>query len=272
MPSHNGIEGVFSAHRLFLLLRRDLAHGYRAVLIAMAAVGGFLLVLSFLSMLGRSGQDFYTPFYIGLLFLGGFLFSSGAFKEMHQQGSGPFYLTLPGTTLEKLVSKLLVTSAGYAAAVLIFMTGASALSELVNRAVFAAGHAWFNPFSAANLMSAAWYLVLQSLFLLGSVWFRKVVFLKILLAENIVAVGLAIVAAVIIRLTFWGFFTGGHLRPEVIQIFSKGFGNVVVNGHSAEALTHGTQVFFTIGRVLFWAAFAPVCWVAAYFRLRETEV
>jgi hypothetical protein len=45
-----------------------------------------------------------------------------------------------------------------------------------------------------------------------------------------------------------------------------------VNGHSAEALTHGTQVFFTIGRVLFWAAFAPVCWVAAYFRLRETEV
>lgn len=133
---HNMIEGVFNPQRLFLLLRRDFAHGYRAVLTAMAAVGGVLIVLSFLSMLGRAGQDFYTPFYVGLLFLGGFLFSSSAFREMHQQGSGSFYLTLPGTTLEKLLSKLLVTSVGYAAAVLVFMTGASAVSELLNRAVF----------------------------------------------------------------------------------------------------------------------------------------
>jgi hypothetical protein len=269
---HNIIERVFSPRRLFLLLRRDFAHGYRAVLIAMAAVGGILIVLSFLSMLGRPGQDFYTPFYVGLLFLGGFLFSSGAFKEMHQQGSGPFYLALPGTTLEKLVSKLLVTSVGYAAAILVFMTGASALSELLNRAVFGAGHTWFNPFSLANLKSAAVYLVCQGLFLLGSVWFRKVVFLKILLAENIVVAGLAIFAAVIFRVTFGGLFTGGHLRPEVIHIFSQGLGNVVVNGQAAEALNRGSQVFLTIVRVLFWGAFAPVCWVAAYFRLQETEV
>ncbi|MFI5367916.1 MAG: hypothetical protein ACHQ1F_02770 [Spirochaetia bacterium] len=269
---HKAIEGVFNPQRLFLLLRRDLAHGYRAVLTAMAAVGGILIVLSFLSMLGRAGQDFYTPFYVGLLFLGGFLFSSGAFKEMHQQGSGPFYLTLPGTTLEKLLSKLLVTSLGYAAAVLLFMTGASAVSELLNRAVFGAGHTWFNPLSQVNLKSAAVYLVLQSLFLLGSVWFRKVVFLKIVLAENIVVIGLAILAAIIFRVTFAGFFSGSHLKPEVIQMFSQGFGNVVVNGHAAEAFNRGSQVFLTILRVLFWAAFAPVCWVAAYFRLRETEV
>lgn len=271
---HNtiGIEGTFSPRRLYLLLRRDLAHGYRAVLIAMAAVGGVLIVFSFLSMLGRPGQDFYTPFYVGLLFLGGFLFSSSAFKEMHQQGSGPFYLTLPGTSVEKLVSKLFVTSVGYAAAVLVFMTGASALSELINRAVFGAGHAWFDPFSLTNLKSAAVYLVCQSVFLLGSVWFRKVVFLKILLAESIVVVGLMIIGAVTFRLAFWGLFTGGHLRPEVIQIFSQGFGNVTVNGQAAEALNRGSQVFLTIVRVLFWAALAPVCWVAAYFRLQETEV
>jgi hypothetical protein len=152
------------------------------------------------------------------------------------------------------------------------MTGASVVSELLNGAVFSTGHSLFNPFSTANLKSAAVYLVLQSLFLLGSVWFRKVVFLKILLAENIVAVGLAIMAAIIFRLAFGGLFTGGHLRPEVVQIFSQGFGSVTVNGHAAEALNRGSQAFFTIARVLFWAGFAPVCWVAAYFRLRETEV
>jgi hypothetical protein len=269
---HNAVEHVFNPRRLFLLLRRDFAHGYRAVLTAMAAVGGVLLVLSFLSMLARAGGDFYTPFYVGLLFLGGFLFSSSVFKEMHQQGSGPFYLTLPGTTFEKLLSKLLVTSVGYAAAILIFMTGASALSELLNRAVFGAGHTWFNPFSGATLTSAAHYLVWQSLFLLGSVWFRKVVFLKIILAEVVVAIGLGITAAIILRLVFWGFFSAGHLRPEMMQMFSQGFGNFTVNGQVAEAFNRGSQVFLTIVRVLFWGALAPVCWVAAYFRLRETEV
>jgi hypothetical protein len=272
MHDMDGFEGVFSPRRLVLLLRRDLVHGYRAVLIAMAAVGGILIVFSFLSMLGRAVQDFYTPYYVGLLFLGGFLFSSGSFKEMHQQGSGPFYLTLPGTTLEKLVSKLLVTSVGYAAAVLVFMAGASALSELLNRAVFGAGHIWFDPFSLPILKSAAAYLVCQGLFLLGSVWFRKVVFLKTLLAENIVVIGLAIIAAIIFRLTLGGLFSGGHPRPEVVQLFSHGFGNVTVNGHAADALNRGSHVFLTIARVLFWGAFAPVCWVAAYFRLQETEV
>jgi len=266
------IERVFNPRRLFLLLRRDLAHGYPAVLTAMAAVGGILVVLSFLSMLGRAGQDFYTPFYVGLLFLGGFLFSSGAFKEMHQQGSGPLYLTLPGTTLEKFLSKLLVTSVGYAAAVLVFMTGAAALSELLNRAFFGAGHTWFNPFSAANLKSALFYLVLQGLFLVGSVWFRKVVFMKIILVENIVLIGLAILTAIIFRIAFSGLFSGSHLKPEVIQMFSHGLGNVTVNGQAADAFNRGSQVFLTILRVLFWAAFAPVCWLAAYFRLRETEV
>ena len=130
----------------------------------------------------------------------------------------------------------------------------------------------FNPFSPANLKSAAIYLVLQSLFLLGSVWFRKVVFLKIILAENIVVIGCAILAALIFRIAFSGFFSGSHLKPEVIQMFSQGFGNVVVNGHAAEAFNRGSQAFLTILRVLFWGAFAPFCWVAAYFRLRETEV
>jgi hypothetical protein len=272
MHELNGIERLFSVRRLFLLLRRDFAHGYQAVLIAMAAVGGSLLVLSFLSMLGRPGQEFYSPFYAGLLFLGGFLYTSGAFREMHAQGSGAFYLTLPGTTLEKLLSKLLVTSVGYTAAVLVFVTGMSALSEILNRALFSTGHSLFNPLSPVTLKMAAWYLVLQSAYLLGSVWFRKVVFLKTLLAEIVVGIGVAIAAVVIFRVAFGGIVAGGHLRPEVSQFFSLEDGSFSLNGHAVDSLTRIAQVFSTIARVLLWGAFAPVCWVAAYFRLRETEV
>lgn len=191
---------------------------------------------------------------------------------MHQPGSGPFYLTLPGTLVEKLVSKLLVSSVGFAVATLLFMGGISALSELINRAIFGAGHNLFNPVAPQNLHSAAIYLVFQSIYLLGSIWFRKVAFLKTVLAQNIVGIGVAIIAMVIFRLVLGSLFSGSGPRPEVMNMFSLNFGSGTFNSQGSGAFAQGAQVFYTIARVCFWGLLAPFCWVAAYFRLRETEV
>ncbi len=272
MDERNGFEAVFSPRRLFLLLKRDFVHGYRGVLVAMAAVGGVLLLISLLSMLGRPGGDFYTPFYVGLLALGGLISTSSVFREVHQAASGPFYLTLPGTLLEKLVSKLLVSSIGFAAATLLFMAGISALSELINRAVFGAGHLWFNPVAVENLHRAAIYLVFQSIYLLGSIWFRKVAFLKTVLAQSIIGMAVVIVMMVIFRLVLGSLFTRGGMNLDLGRMFSGNFSQFSLNGQNSAVLTHGAQVFGTIFRVCFWALLAPFCWVAAYFRLRETEV
>ena len=274
MGERNGIETVFSPRRLFLLLKRDFVHGYRGVLIAMAAVGGLMLLISLVSMLGRPGGDFYMPFYVGLLVLGGLISTSSAFRELHQPASGPFYLTLPGTMVEKLVSKLLVSSLGFAAATLLFMGGISALSELINRAVFGAGHRWFNPVAVENLHIAALYLVFQSIYLLGSIWFHKVAFLKTVLAQSIIGIGIFIIAMVILRVVLGNLFMRAGLSPGpgMGQMFSRNFGQFTINGQSSAALAQGAQVFGTIARVCFWALLAPFCWVAAYFRLRETEV
>ncbi len=272
MRDARSIEQVFSPRRLFLLLKRDLVHGYRGVLVAMAAVGGTILVVSFLSRLGRGRGDLYTTFFVGLLVLGGFIFSSTVFREVHQPAPGLFYLTLPGTMLEKLVSKLLVSSVGFAAATLLFMGGISAVSELINRAVFGAGHPLFNPVDPGNLRLAAFYLVFQAIYFLGSAWFRKSAFLKAVLAQIVIGIGLGIVAGLVFRLAFWGLFSGPGLKPEVVQIFSRDFGQISVNGQVSGAFAQGTRVFFTIAKVCFWGLLAPFCWVAAYFRLRETEV
>jgi hypothetical protein len=274
MGRRTGIESFFSPRRLFLLLKRDFVHGYRGVLIAMAAVGGLMLLISLVSMLGRPGGDFYTPFYVGLLVLGGLISTSAAFREVHQPASGPFYLTLPGSLVEKLVSKLLVSSVGFAAATLVFVGGVSALSELINRAIFGAGHRWFNPVAIENLHNAAIYLVFQSIYLLGSIWFRKVAFLKTVLAQSIIGIGIFIIAMVILRIVLGNLFTHSGLPPgpAMGQMFSRNFGQFSINGQSSPALAHGIQVFGTVARVCFWALLAPFCWVAAYFRLRETEV
>jgi hypothetical protein len=272
MGERNGIEVVFSPRRVFLLLKRDFVHGYGGVLIAMAAVGGVMLLFSFLSMLRGAGGEYYAPFYAGLLFLGGFISTSSVFRELHQPGAGPFYLTLPGTLVEKLVSKLLVSSVGFAVATLLFVGGVSALSELINRAVFGAGHTLFNPVAPRNLLAAATYLVVQSMFLLGSIWFRKVAFIKTVLAQIIIAIGFGIIAGVIFRLVLGSAFTGRGVSAEMGNMFSSNFGNFTINGQMSGVMARGAQAFSTIARVCFWGLLAPFCWVAAYFRLRETEV
>ena len=266
-------EAAFSPRRIFLLLKRDFVHGYSGVLIAMAAVGGVMLLFSFLSMLGGAGRpEYYTPFFAGLLFLGGFISTSGVFRELHQPGSGPFYLTLPGTLVEKLLSKLLVSGLGFAIATLLFMGGISAVSELINRAVFGKGHGLFNPVAPDNLRAAATYLVVQSMYLLGSIWFRKVAFIKTALAQVILLIGFAIIAGVTFRLVFGSLFTGSGPGSQMGNMFSFNFGSGAFITQGSGALQREAQVFSTILRVCFWALLAPFCWVASYFRLRETEV
>jgi hypothetical protein len=238
----------------------------------MAAVGGVMLLFSFLSMLRGSVGEFYTRFFIGLLFLGGLISTSSAFRELHQPGSGPFYLTLPGTLVEKLLSKFLVSSVGFAVATLLFTGGVSVLSELINRAVFGNSHPLFNPVAPGHLHTAAIYLVLQAMFLLGSIWFRKAAFIKTALALIILLIGFSIIGGVIFRLVFGSLFTSSGPRPEMMNMFSFDFGSGTFNSQGSGAFARGAQVFSTVARVGFWALLAPFCWVAAYFRLRETEV
>ena len=105
--------GTFSPQRLWLLIKRDITIGYRGTLIAAAAVGGFVLLFSLLSAIDTRNDPYYYGMYAALLFLGGYIVTSLAFREVHREESGTFYLTLPGSALEKYLSKLLVTSVGY---------------------------------------------------------------------------------------------------------------------------------------------------------------
>ncbi|HEY9595189.1 MAG TPA: hypothetical protein VHE79_11965, partial [Spirochaetia bacterium] len=133
-------NGSFSFKRLGQLLLRDLTGGYRSMLTAMAAVGGVIIVLSVLSTMGLArsqgfagpGFGFYLQFLGEILFIGGFIVTSFAFREVWQPGGGIFYLTIPGSILEKFLSKLLVTSIGFAIGSLVYMAAVTAVSEGIN--------------------------------------------------------------------------------------------------------------------------------------------
>ena len=270
----------FSIRRMGRFLR-ELAHGYRGLLIAMAAVGGGIIVTSAIGALIASAGgapatvqgDGYFGFFQNLLFLGGFIVTSLAFREVWQAGSGISYLMLPGSLFEKFAVKLLMTSLGFAAGTLIFMSAAAAVSETVDRLLFGFGHGFFDPFTPAVLQALVRYIVLQSFFLLGSIWFRKLAFVKTALAIVVFGVAVAIVGTIALRIGLashfalgpghgmrlggWGFDLNGANFRDLFSPGSRGY--------------QGGVVFRTVAEALF-IALAPASWLAAYFRLGEAEV
>jgi hypothetical protein len=255
--------------RLGLLFKRDFLIGYRGILITMAASAGFIMLVSVLANLGRSSQFVHMQLFMPLMYIGGFVFTSLAFRELHQGEQSYFYLNLPASSLEKLISKLLVTSVGYAIGALVFYSLVSLLSEGVNRLIFGYGHPLFNPVSREVLFSVAVYLVTQSIFLLGSVYFRKLAFLKTVIAWNVFAIG----TAILVGLTTWLIFRGvyledGLLRPEARAALES----LAETGRFEALLEDIGRGFWLTLKILFWGVLAPVCWIITYFRLRETEV
>ena len=277
--------GLFTPRRFGQLLLRDFANGYRGWLIAAAAVAGTVIVVSALTALGISqgenirfngASNFHVGFYIQLLFLGGFISTSFAFREVRQNGAGIFYMTLPASQFEKFASKLLVTSIGYALGSLVFYTATAAASEGINRVIFGSGHGFFNPFDPMILRAAGMYLLAQSIFLLGSIWFKKLAFVRTVLWLSVVAIGAVAVTAVAARIIL-----AGHFVPSMVQAGAARIGGWSLNlGNDFLASrfgpgspgSAGLMIFKTIAEVLLVGALAPVCWLAAYFRLRETEV
>jgi hypothetical protein len=260
---------VWQPRRFALLIKRDFLIGYRGIFIAMAAAGGFIILVTVLANLGRGGGLDHLALFMPLLFIGGFGVTSLAFRELHQGEQSYFYLNLPASTFEKLASKLLVTSVGYAAAALAFYSMVALAGEGLNRLIFGYGHRLFNPVSRDVLFSVAVYLVTQGIFLVGSAYFRKLAFLKTVVAWNVLVIGTAALAGLIT----WLIFRGASLEGVVLIPETRAVLDTLPDERELqELLTNAGRGFWRALKILFWSALAPVCWIITYFRLQETEV
>jgi len=265
-PLRQRISESLNARRLGLLVLRELSGGYRSVVIAMLAVGGFVILSSVFSAFTRQLGSMHARLYAQLLFVAGLIVTSLSFREIHQDSRSVFYLTLPGSTLEKFLSKLLVTSLGFVLGSLVFYTAAAAAAEGLNRLIFGYGHPFFRPFDRDVLLAVAVYLVSQSVFLAGSVYFRRLAFLRTALYLVLLGMALSLVTGVGMWYVFRDFADGRRV------FLGPYFGDFGQAGDVEAVLRPLAERFARLGKVLFWAALAPVAWLIGYLRLRETEV
>lgn len=228
----------FDPRRLLQLLTNDLRINQKPMLIAAATLLVFWTLLTFMGNISPS-------LYLFVLYVGGFLVTSRAFKELHDPELAYHYLTLPCSNFERFLSKWLTTSVGYAIALLGLFYVFIAIHTVLDMFLL---HRVIDPFPLFNfrlLNSLGVYIVLHSMVFLGAVLFKRHALLKTSFFFGCLALIL--------------FMTIGWLGMHFFPYWDP------------NAL-HSLTPLAKITHFLFWIALAPFFWVVTYLRIAEYEI
>jgi len=259
-------QDIFHPTRFYLLIRNGIVLNKSTLLIVSAAVGGILLFLSAIDVFLGYRPRFHQGLYLGVLYIGGLIVTSRIFKDFHDTVKGPAWLLIPSSLLEKVSSRIALSTAIYVITTLLIYFGFSLLSEGFNWLLFRRHHPLFNPFDQWVLHGVALYFVLQAPLLVGAIYFQKHSLSKTILA----LLGFTFVSFVVVGIATWlifgDYFHG--LLPNLETLIEK-------TGTSDDAIIENMgrlgSVALLIWRIIFWALIPPLCWTICYYRLKETE-
>ena len=236
--------------RLGLLVKRQLVLNINTILIAIAAVVGVLLVISGLTAYSSPTKvQNLVPLYLVVLFIGGYIFTSSIFNELHSPQKSYTFLTLPVSTAEKLIGTWLIVTPFF------LLVSVAGIFLLVYLSSLVAGQPAnlpsFTDTHFARTIGAFW--VTQTFFFLGAVAFRGNNFLKTLLALFLIAV-VVVGYTALLGYTLFGNGTA-HIIPETSGLKD-----------TAEF------IFKDVVPFLFWFVLGPFVLVVSYFKLKERQV
>lgn len=181
-------NNTFSLTRLFFLGKRQVLGNLSGFLIAFAAFAGTLLVISLLAGYSDPGRlSRIAPLFYVALFIGGYVFTSNIFAELHSpQRSIPF-LTLPVSKIERLVNVWLLTAILFPVLALLSYALVVFLAHLI-LGVPLTGDSFSMIWSKSALNVVMIYVITQSIFLFGAIYFRKHNFFKTLLSLFVILI------------------------------------------------------------------------------------
>ena len=243
------MSGQLSLRRLGLLVRNDVLREQRMLLIISA-------IIAVLALFGPAGAvyfeytsvAFYRTVFLMALFAFGTITTSMSFSNLHGRTTSTAYLLLPATSLEKTVAGLLWGTVLVIVYLLLLTTALSVVVEVLKLAAFGGENELFSPFDRVVWSVVPHYLVVQSLFFLGAAWFRRLNFIKTLLALVIIVAGLS---AFGVGVT-WSLTDGGFAFED---------GGYVDFDWAVWLLYYGYHV-----------ALPLFCWFVAWLRVKETQV
>lgn len=196
----------FSTARFIHLCKRALILNQRQWLVGLLSASGLIFVIWVIPNLFivretgivRFEEELISAtFFIFLLW--GLLLTSDIFQDLHSPSTAFQTLTLPATSAEKFLSAWCITMPVFLIVTIsaIFIMGM--ISSLMILIFYGAssGFTIYNPINATTGEFALNYLFLNSLFLLGAIYFRKNNFLKTILAFIVIMISMFFLWAII---------------------------------------------------------------------------
>lgn len=266
------MSNFFNIRRFLLLVRNDILSDYKSWLIYLITIVGIYTGVSLIEGLQfkftgiHPNPDNLNYLFPGFLFLGGFIATSQVFGDINDKFRSSLWFSLPGSALEKYSVGVIIAGFGYVVFLILSFFTASVVSNIFTRPIFGMGLNIFNPFTLTfgdGVGISTWwlclyYLLTHSIFLVGSISFKKAAFIKTVL----VAFAVQLLYSVIFG--FIGFVVNraGIARSWnfdiVFDLFSFNFSNA-------------KTIFFT-SSILICLVISIFFNVVGYLKLREKEV
>jgi hypothetical protein len=258
----SGIAG-FNSKRFFLLIRNSLFLNRSSILIASAVVLVIIILQSILDSIATCSEDFYYDYYFLILFISGLAVTSKISKGLNHEAKGPAWILLPASTLEKLISLIVLSTVITAVSTLLFLSLASLVSEAINWIFIGSCHTLFNAFDTSHIHATMIYLIIQTPFLLGAIYFKKHALSKTFLSLFVYSMFLVSITLLTGRIVF------GHFPWDSLYMQSL-LEEIATIDPVLKVMRIGERSQF-YAKIFFGYIMVPLCWVIAYFRLKETE-
>ena len=266
------MSATFSFTRLSKLITKQLFENARLYIFSVLALLG-ILSLAFIFWIANGGPKYneeaiYFIFLI-VLFIGGTIFSSVSFSMLGNKDKGIYWLSVPATHLEKLIctifySTILFTLIYCLCFYLVKSMGLMFLTEFIKKHP-EASYKQISTTEPGFLEVVRYfiygYFAVQSLYLLGSVYFQRYSFIITTVA------GAFLILVFVYYLTRLSDHMLGPVGWNVIS--ARKTDKAIKDGYLLYSVSPGIANAFKYALQFAWA---PLLWVITWYRLKEKEI
>ncbi|WP_320052128.1 hypothetical protein [uncultured Acetobacteroides sp.] len=248
-------SNIFDFNRFGLLVRKRFLDSKSSTIyeiLGLAAV--FAVIFGLAATTGSiSTETQKVVFIVGIVVLG-IIYADRAFAETKGKIKGMAYLATPASQLEKLLNAIFYTSVIFPIAFFLIFLAVDGLFYAGINATGLVRMQSFLEFDAGSMANSFRpFLIVQSVYMLGSIWFGKRSLLKTTLAIVLFYGILIAVGGIIIRINYEGL-------------------SAFVDHSEGIHLDLGPEKFEMVGlKYLLWLL-PPFFWTVAYFRLSEKQI
>ena len=253
--------------RLLLLIRSTVLVNRNLILVLSAVFSALIILIAIKDTFIGNATNLYTSMYYVLLYIAGFSATWGFAKELHDKRKGTAWLLLPTSTMEKFIALLLLTTFILICGAALYMAVLSLALE-AGIGIFTSNvHRVFNPFNTSFYYGISVYISVQAPFFVGAMYFRKHAISFTFLSLFIYWFILVVFASFAVKLFLHEYIAPLTSISDPMGSTAKLYLMTVIGKFRQFSDIWRPVMSITLRYVL-----PLVCWITAFFSLKEMEL